>query len=90
MDTISTVKIPKGHNSAKNVDGVMVLVFCTLSDNALYLYQVSGNIYLRVSEFLSGHNFHSELCKVASFQKKKNRWTVLNLCTSSDKGPRIR
>ena len=64
------MKISKGHNSMKN-DGVMVLVFCTLSDNALYLYQVSGNIYLRVSEFLSRHNFHSEICKVASFQKKK-------------------
>ena len=30
----------KRHNSVKNVDGVvMVLILCTSSDNALYLYQ---------------------------------------------------
>ena len=32
-------KISKGHNSLKNVD--MYLVLCTLSDDGLYLYQVS-------------------------------------------------
>ena len=31
----------KRHNSVKNVGGVMVLVLCTLSDDALYLYKVS-------------------------------------------------
>ena len=34
-------KISKGHNSLKNVGGVLVLVFCTLSDDGLYLYQDS-------------------------------------------------
>ena len=34
-------KISKGHNSVKNVGGVMVLILCTLSDNGLYLYKVS-------------------------------------------------
>ena len=34
-------KISKGHNSVKNVGGVTVLVFCTSSDNGLYLYKVS-------------------------------------------------
>ena len=34
-------KISKGHNSVKNVGGVSVLVLCTLSDDGLYLYQVS-------------------------------------------------
>ena len=29
-----------GYNSVKSVGGVTVLVLCTLSDNALYLYQV--------------------------------------------------
>ena len=33
-------EIFKGHNSVKNVDGAMILVLCTSSDNALYLYQV--------------------------------------------------
>ena len=34
-------KILKGQNSVKNVGGVMVLVFCTWSDDGLYLYKVS-------------------------------------------------
>ena len=34
-------KISKGQNSIKNVGGVMVLVFCTSSDDGLYLYKVS-------------------------------------------------
>ena len=34
-------KISKGHNSVKNVGGLSVLVLCTLSDDGLYLYQVS-------------------------------------------------
>ena len=39
--TISIRKISKGHNSVKNVGGVSVLVLCILSDDGLYLYQVS-------------------------------------------------
>ena len=34
-------KFSKGHHSLKNVGGVMVLVLCLLSDEALYLYKVS-------------------------------------------------
>ena len=34
-------KISKGHNSVKHVDGVSILVLCTLSDDGIYLYQVS-------------------------------------------------
>ena len=34
-----TMKFTKGHNSVKDVGGVKVLVMCTSSDNALYLYQ---------------------------------------------------
>ena len=34
-------KISKGHNSLKIVDGVLILVLCTLSDDGSYLYQVS-------------------------------------------------
>ena len=40
-DTISVLKITKGHNSVKIVGRVMVLVLCTSSDDALHLYQVS-------------------------------------------------
>ena len=41
MDIISIVKFAKGHNSVKNVGGVMILSLCTSFDNALYLYQNS-------------------------------------------------
>ena len=37
-DVIYILKFIKGHNSVKSVGGVMVLVLCTLPDNALYLY----------------------------------------------------
>ena len=37
---ISSPKITKGNNSAKNVDGVMVVKLCTSSGHALYLCQV--------------------------------------------------
>ena len=40
-DTIFIGKISMGYNSVKNLDGVSVLVLCTLSDDDLYLYQVS-------------------------------------------------
>ena len=40
-DMISIRKISKGHNSVKNVGGVLILVLCTSSDDGLYLYQVS-------------------------------------------------
>ena len=35
---IFTRKISKGHNSVKDVGGVMVLVLCTSSDAGLYFY----------------------------------------------------
>ena len=34
------LKFSKGHNSVNSVDGVMVLILSTLSDDVLYLYQV--------------------------------------------------
>ena len=37
-NTISIVKFAKGHNSVKNVGGVMVFVFCMSFDDALYFY----------------------------------------------------
>ena len=39
--TLGWPQFTKRHYSHKNVDGVMVLNLCTLSDDALYLYQVS-------------------------------------------------
>ena len=40
FDTICILNIPKENNSEKN-GGVMVLVLCILSNEALYLFQVS-------------------------------------------------
>ena len=37
---ISTLKITKGNNSAKNVGGVSVVNLCTSAGHALYFYQV--------------------------------------------------
>ena len=40
-DTIFILIISEGHNSVKNVDGVMVLFLCILSDGDIYFYQTS-------------------------------------------------
>ena len=40
MDTISILKITKGNNSAKKVEGVIIVNLCTSSGHALYFYQV--------------------------------------------------
>ena len=39
-DMISILKITKGNNSTKNVDGATVVNLCTSSGHALYLYQI--------------------------------------------------
>ena len=39
--TLGWSQFTKGHNSVKNVDGVMVVNLFVSSDYALYLYQVS-------------------------------------------------
>ena len=41
MDKISISRLSKGHNSIKTVGGVLIVVLCTLSDDALYLNKVS-------------------------------------------------
>ena len=64
--TLGWSQFTKGHNSVKTVNGVMVLNFCTSSDDALYLYQVSRK-YLQefqsyredaicILKFSKGHN----------------------------------
>ena len=47
MDAICRLKFAKGHNSIKNVGGVMVLVLSILSDHAL---QSFVKVSYRVSE----------------------------------------
>ena len=40
MKITAVLKITTGHNSIKNVGGVVFLFYCALSDDALYLYQI--------------------------------------------------
>ena len=40
--------ISKGHNSIKNVDGVMVLILCTLSDDGFIFVQSFMKIFSTV------------------------------------------
>ena len=54
------MEFAKGHNSVKNLGGVMVLVLFTSFDDAIYLYQGSRNLFQRVLELLSGHNLHTD------------------------------
>ena len=49
------MKFAKGHNSVKNVGGVMVLVFCMSFDDALYLCM---KIFSFVLKLWSIHDFH--------------------------------
>ena len=50
-DTISILKISKGHNSAKNVGGVTVVYLCTSSGHALYFYHVLRNYLKRYQSY---------------------------------------
>ena len=47
-DTIFKAKISKGHNSVKNVGGVMVLFLCTSSDGGFKFEQILMKIFLTV------------------------------------------
>ena len=46
MDAICILKFAKRHNSVKNVDGDMVLILSTMTDDVLYLYQVLSKYLL--------------------------------------------
>ena len=54
-DAICILKYAKGHNSVKSVGGVLELVQYTMSDNALYLYQVLSKYLKRFNSYGSGH-----------------------------------
>ena len=58
-------KISKGHNSVKNVGGVLVLFFflCTLSDGWFIFVQSFMKIFLMVLKLYSGHDFHRTISK---------------------------
>ena len=69
---ISIVIFSKGHNSVKNVGGIMVLVLCTLFDNASYLYQ-------DLCKYLKGlrSNYYADRISIVKFDKGHN--TIKNV-----------
>ena len=80
VDSICILKFTKGHNSVKSVGGVSVLILCTWSDNALYLYQVLSK-YLR--GFQSYRSKHQGWCQGARkcwwTDERTDRWKTRSL-----------
>ena len=83
MDTISTLKITKGNNSAKNVGGVTVVDLCTLSGHALYFYQVLRNYLKRYQSYRADTISIRKITKGNNSAKNVGGVTVVNLCTLS-------
>ena len=84
-DTFSILKITKGNNSTKNVGGVTVVDFCTLSGHALYFYQVLWNILKRYKSYRADTISIPKISKGNNSAKNVGGVTVVNLCTSSDR-----
>ena len=83
-DTISTLKITKGNNSAKNVGGATVVNLCMSSGHALYLCQVSWNNIKRYQSYRVSTISIRKITKGNNSVKNAGGATVVNLCTSSD------
>ena len=83
MDTISILKITKGNNSAKNVDGVTVVNLCMSSGHALYFYQVLCNYLERYQSYRADMISILKLSKGNNSAKNVGGVIVVNLCTSS-------
>ena len=82
-DTISILKITKGNNAAKNVDGVMVVDLCTLSGHALYFYQVLWNYLERYQSYRADTISILKISKRDNSTKNVGGVNVFNLCMSS-------
>ena len=81
-DMISILKISKGNNSAKNVDGVTVVNLCTSSGHALYFYQVLWNYLKRYQSYRADTISILKITKGTNSPKNVGGVTVDNLCTS--------
>ena len=82
-DMISSLKITKGNNSAKNVGGVTVVNLCTSSGHALYFYQVLWNYLKRYQSYKADTISILKITKGNNSAKNVGGVTVFNLCTSS-------
>ena len=81
--TISILKITKGNNSAKNVDGINVVNLCTSSGHALYIYQVLLNYLERYQSYREDTISILKITKGNNSAKNVGGINVVNLCTSS-------
>ena len=82
-DTISSPKITKGNNSAKNVGGVTVFNLCMSSGHALYFYQVLWNYLERYQSYRADTISSLKISKGNNSAKNVGGVTVVNLCRSS-------
>ena len=83
VDTISTLKITKGNNYAKNVGGVTVFNLCTSSGHALYFYQVSWNYLEQYQSYRADTISILKITKGNNSTKNVGGINIVNLCTSS-------
>ena len=82
-DTTSILKITKGNNSAKNVDGVNVVHLCTSSGHVLYFYQVLWNYPKRYQSYRADTISILKISKGNNSAKNVGGVNVVHLCTSS-------
>ena len=83
VDKISTLKITKGNNYAKNVGGVTVFNLCTSSGHALYFYQVSWNYLEQYQSYRADTISILNITKGNNSAKNVGGVNIVNLCTSS-------
>ena len=83
VDTISTLKITKGNNYAKNVGGVTVFNLCTSSGHAVYFYQVSWNYLEQYQSYRADTISILKIAKGNNSAKNVGGVNINNLCTSS-------
>ena len=83
MDTISTLKITKGNNYAKNVGGVTVFNLCTTSGHALYFYQVSRDYLEQYQSYRADTISILKITKGNNSAKNVGGVNIVNLGTSS-------
>ena len=82
-DTISILKITKGNNSPKKVDGLTVVDLCTSSSHTLYFYQVLWNYLQRYQSYRADTISIQKISKGNNSAKNVGGVTVVNLYTSS-------
>ena len=83
VDTISILKITKGNNSAKHVDGVAFVNLCTSFGHALYLCQISWNYLEQYQSYRADTISILKITKGNNSAKNIGGVTIVNLCTLS-------